>query len=58
MLRPVGKFYFDYNRMAAFSTTALAQSNLTAKANVFSLLRPSRWRVIVFETGCLGLCAE
>src|SRR6266550_9514922 len=34
MLRPVGKFTLITIALAAFSTTALAQSNLTAKANV------------------------
>ena len=34
MLRPVGKFTLITIALAAFSTNALAQSNLTAKANV------------------------
>jgi TonB family protein len=34
MLRPVGKFTLITIALAAFSATALAQSNLTAKANV------------------------
>src|SRR2546421_7914217 len=34
MLRRIGKFTFITIALAAFSTTALAQSNLTAKANV------------------------
>jgi TonB family protein len=34
MLRPVGKFTLITIALAAFSTIALAQSNLTAKANV------------------------